>query len=176
MHIICINRDDGPRSIKNAKNLQLKRRSLLRRWWAGVGPRRNQVFSPNTEAGSEPCQMGGREFSEWDDLVETGGLIDVAREITWQVRCRLAGRGLVQSENKTQDERREGRRRKPAWNKPRRRSLSGLADGSEHIARKEGRGLVLAGLSQQIPQAVIFGKLILHAISNTERAQKFRKK
>ena len=50
--------------------------------------------------------MGGREFSERDDLVETGGLIDVAREITWQVRCRLAGRGLVQSENKTQDERR----------------------------------------------------------------------
>ena len=95
--------------------------------------------------------MGGREFSERDDLVETGGLIDVGREITWQVRCRLAGRGLVQSENKTQDEHCEGRRRKPAWNKPRRWSVSGLADGSEHIARKEGRGLVLAGLSQQIP-------------------------
>ena len=64
--------------------------------------------------------MGRREFSERDDLVETGGLIDGAREITWQVRCRLAGRGLVQSQNKTQDERRKGRRRKPAWNKPRR--------------------------------------------------------
>ena len=59
--------------------------------------------------------MGGREFSERDDLVETGGLIDVAREITWQVRCRLAGSGLVQSENKTQNERREGCWSKPAW-------------------------------------------------------------
>ena len=95
--------------------------------------------------------MSRREFSERDDLVETGGLIDVGRKIAWQVRGRLAGRGLVQSENKTQDERREGRRRKPAWNNPRRRSLSGLADGSEHIARKESRCLVPAGLSQQIP-------------------------